>query len=147
MTTSSPSPAGKGASVSVKENDRIKESISWDDAKAYVVNIYDKINRGLPLEVYEEQLLQGFPQELIDEVNREEAGKAPLVRLQQLREQVASVVGNSLARDDIISLQHTFKFELNAAMLAGYVRAMGGDPNAPSPSQPPEPKKRWWWPW
>ena len=87
MTTSSPSPAGKGASVSVEENDRIKESISWDDAKAYVVNIYDKINRGLPLEVYEEQLLQGFPQELIDEVNREEAGKAPLVRLQQLREQ------------------------------------------------------------
>jgi len=66
---------------------------------------------------------------------------------QQLREQVASVVENSLARDDIISLQHTFKFELNAAMLAGYVRAMGGDPNAPSPSQPPEPKKRWWWPW
>ena len=52
---------------------RNKESISWEDAKAYVKNLYDKIRGGNALEAYEDQLLKSMPAEIIEEVNQEEA--------------------------------------------------------------------------
>lgn len=53
-------------------NLRNKESISWDDAKQYIKNIYNKVRNKVPIETHEQQLLEGMPKEVIDEVNQEE---------------------------------------------------------------------------
>jgi hypothetical protein len=89
-------------------------------------------------------LLEQFLQATITRASRYVYDGSP-----EIRKQVAWVSECSFMRDDQIALQHTFTFEINAPMLASYVRAMGGDPSAPptSKASEPTPKKRWWWPW
>jgi hypothetical protein len=59
------------------QNDITKEAISWEDAKNYAKNIYNKIFRKQPVDDFEEQLLQGFPQVLLDDAYREISEEVP----------------------------------------------------------------------
>jgi len=64
---------------------RDKNSISWEDAKKFIKNLYDKLRRNLPVEEYENQLASAMPQDLINEVNQEESYTTPVPDIPKIK--------------------------------------------------------------